>query len=61
MCEPSSTAARGENVLMKKASALTCPALLLAALPALFHAGTGFLLEVLAAPWYTHDMAQVAW
>jgi len=28
---------------------------------ALFHAGTGFLLEVLAAPWHTHDMAQVAW
>jgi hypothetical protein len=27
---------------------------------ALFHAGTGFLLEVLAAPWHTHDMAQVA-
>jgi hypothetical protein len=24
------------------------------------HAGTGFLLEVLAAPWHTHDMAQVA-
>jgi hypothetical protein len=24
-----------------------------------FHAGTGFLLEVLAAPWHTHDMAQV--
>ena len=28
---------------------------------ALFHAGTGFLLEVFAAPWHTHDMAQVAW
>jgi hypothetical protein len=28
---------------------------------ALCHAGTGFLLEVLAAPWHTHDMAQVAW
>jgi Transposase DDE domain len=27
---------------------------------ALFHAGTGFLLEVLAAPWDTHDMAAVA-
>ena len=27
---------------------------------ALLHAGTGFLLEVLAAPWHTHDMAQVA-
>ena len=27
---------------------------------ALFHAGTGFLLEVLAAPWNTHDMAEVA-
>lgn len=27
---------------------------------ALFHAGTGFRLEVLAAPWHTHDMAQVA-
>jgi hypothetical protein len=27
---------------------------------ALFHAGTGFLLEVLAAPWHTHDMAHVA-
>jgi Transposase DDE domain len=27
---------------------------------ALFQAGTGFLLEVLAAPWQTHDMAQVA-
>lgn len=27
---------------------------------ALFHAGTGFLLEVLTAPWHTHDMAQVA-
>ena len=27
---------------------------------ALFHAGTGFLLEVLAAPWHTHDMAEVA-
>ena len=27
---------------------------------ALFHASTGFLLEVLAAPWHTHDMAQVA-
>lgn len=27
---------------------------------ALFHAGTGFLLEVLAAPWDTHDMAEVA-
>jgi Transposase DDE domain len=27
---------------------------------ALFHAGTGFLLEVLATPWHTHDMAQVA-
>ena len=27
---------------------------------ALFHAGTGFLLEVCAAPWPTHDMAQVA-
>ena len=27
---------------------------------ALFHAGTGFLLEVLVAPWHTHDMAQVA-
>jgi hypothetical protein len=28
---------------------------------ALCHAGTGFLLEVCAAPWHTHDMAQVAW
>jgi hypothetical protein len=27
---------------------------------ALFHAGTGFLLEGLAAPWDTHDMAEVA-
>ena len=27
---------------------------------ALFHAGTGFLLEGLAAPWHTHDMAEVA-
>ena len=27
---------------------------------ALFHAGTGVLLEVLAAPWHTHDMAHVA-
>jgi len=27
---------------------------------ALFHAGTGFLLEVHAAPWHTNDMAQVA-
>jgi hypothetical protein len=27
---------------------------------ALFHAGTGFLLQVLAAPWDTHDMAEVA-
>ena len=27
---------------------------------ALFHAGTGFLLGVLAAPWHTHDMAEVA-
>jgi hypothetical protein len=27
---------------------------------ALFHAGTGFLLEALAAPWHTHDMAAVA-
>jgi len=27
---------------------------------ALFHAGTGFLLEVLVAPWHTHDMAAVA-
>src|SRR5712691_2566745 len=27
---------------------------------ALFHAGTGFLLEVLAAPWHTNDMAQGA-
>jgi hypothetical protein len=27
---------------------------------ALFHAGTGFLLEVLVAPWHTHDMAEVA-
>jgi hypothetical protein len=27
---------------------------------ALFHAGTGCLLEVLVAPWHTHDMAQVA-
>ena len=27
---------------------------------ALFHAGTGFLLEVLAAPWNPHDMAEVA-
>jgi len=27
---------------------------------ALFHAGTGFLLEAVAAPWHTHDMAQVA-
>jgi len=27
---------------------------------ALFHASTGFLLEVLAAPWNTHDMAEVA-
>lgn len=27
---------------------------------ALFHAGTGCLLEVLAAPWHTHDMAQGA-
>jgi hypothetical protein len=27
---------------------------------ALFHAGTGFLLQVLAAPLRTHDMAQVA-
>jgi DDE family transposase len=26
----------------------------------LFHAGTGFLLEGLAAPWHTHDMAEVA-
>ena len=29
-------------------------------LRALFHAGTGFLLEVLAAPGDTHDMAEVA-
>ena len=34
-----------------------CP---VAHLLALFHAGTGFLLEVRAAPWHTHDMAQVA-
>jgi len=27
---------------------------------ALFHAGTGFLLEVCAAPWHTNDLAQVA-
>jgi hypothetical protein len=27
---------------------------------ALLHAGTGFLMEVLAAPWHTNDMAQVA-
>ena len=27
---------------------------------ALFHAGTGFLLEVLTAPWDTHDRAEVA-
>ncbi len=27
---------------------------------ALLHAGTGFLLEGLAAPWHPHDMAQVA-
>ena len=27
---------------------------------ALFHAGTGFLMDVVAAPWHTHDMAQVA-
>jgi hypothetical protein len=27
---------------------------------ALFHAGTGFLLEALAAPCHTHDMAEVA-
>jgi len=27
---------------------------------ALFHAGTGFLLEVLVSPWHTHDMAEVA-
>src|SRR5712691_8444983 len=27
---------------------------------ALLHAGTGFLMEVLAAPWHTHDMAEVA-
>ena len=27
---------------------------------ALLHAGTDFLLEVLAAPWHTHDMAQGA-
>jgi hypothetical protein len=27
---------------------------------ALWPAGTGFLREVLAAPWHTHDMAQVA-
>ena len=27
---------------------------------ALFHAGTGFLLETLTAPWHTHDRAQVA-
>jgi hypothetical protein len=27
---------------------------------ALFHAGTGFLLQVLATPWDTHDMAEVA-
>jgi hypothetical protein len=27
---------------------------------ALFHAGTGFLLEALVAPWHTHDMAEVA-
>ena len=27
---------------------------------ALFHAGTGFLLEALAAPWHTHAMAEVA-
>jgi hypothetical protein len=27
---------------------------------ALFHAGTGCLLEVLVAPWHTHDMAEVA-
>lgn len=31
-----------------------------APLLALLHAGTGFLLEVLAAPWHTHAMAQVA-
>jgi hypothetical protein len=34
-----------------------CP---VAHLRALFHAGTGVMLEVLAAPWHTHDMAQVA-
>jgi hypothetical protein len=34
-----------------------CP---VAHLLALFHAGTGFLLEVLAAPWHTHDMAEGA-
>ncbi len=26
---------------------------------ALFHAGTGFLMEVVADPWHTHDMARV--
>jgi hypothetical protein len=34
-----------------------CP---VAHLLALFHAGTGFLLETLVAPWHTHDMAEVA-
>lgn len=34
-----------------------CP---VAHLLALFHAGTGCLREVLAAPWHTHDMAEVA-
>lgn len=34
-----------------------CP---VAHLLALFHAGTGFLLEALVAPWHTHDMAEVA-
>src|SRR6266568_2382222 len=34
-----------------------CP---VAHLLALLHAGTGFLLEGLAAPWHPHDMAQVA-
>ena len=31
-----------------------------APLLALVHAGTGFVLEALAAPWHTHDMAEVA-
>jgi hypothetical protein len=26
---------------------------------ALFHAGTGFLMEIVADPWHTHDMARV--